>query len=109
MIDEYPILAVAAAHAEGATHMRGIGEMRVKESDRIALMVAGLRACGVEVEEWNGMALRAKFLEEPTQQIMPRCDALPCIAAGFIKKKKRKASQIGSERAPQRAASSSSS
>ena len=65
--------------------------------------------CGVEVEEWNGMALRAKCLEEPTQQIMPRCDALPCIAAGFVKKKKRKASQTGSERAPQRAASSSSS
>jgi 3-phosphoshikimate 1-carboxyvinyltransferase len=51
MIDEYPILAAAAAFAEGATVMRGIGEMRVKESDRIALMAAGLKACGVEVEE----------------------------------------------------------
>jgi 3-phosphoshikimate 1-carboxyvinyltransferase len=51
MIDEYPILAVAAAFAEGTTVMRGIGEMRVKESDRIALMAAGLKACGVEVEE----------------------------------------------------------
>ena len=51
MIDEYPILAVAAAFAEGTTVMRGIGELRVKESDRIALTAAGLRACGVEVEE----------------------------------------------------------
>lgn len=51
MIDEYPILAVAAAFATGATHMRGIGEMRVKESDRIALMAAGLAASGVGVEE----------------------------------------------------------
>lgn len=51
MIDEYPILAATAAFAEGQTVMRGIGEMRVKESDRIALMVAGLKACGVEVEE----------------------------------------------------------
>jgi 3-phosphoshikimate 1-carboxyvinyltransferase len=51
MIDEYPILAVAAAFAEGPTVMRGIGEMRVKESDRIALMAAGLSACGVSVEE----------------------------------------------------------
>lgn len=51
MIDEYPILAVAAAFADGATAMRGIGEMRVKESDRIALMAAGLAACGVGVEE----------------------------------------------------------
>ncbi len=51
MIDEYPILAVAAAFADGPTVMRGIGEMRVKESDRIALMAAGLSACGVGVEE----------------------------------------------------------
>ncbi len=51
MIDEYPILAVAAAFATGTTIMRGIGEMRVKESDRIALMAAGLTACGVELEE----------------------------------------------------------
>ncbi|MFN3932621.1 MAG: 3-phosphoshikimate 1-carboxyvinyltransferase [Brevundimonas sp.] len=51
MIDEYPILAATAAFADGATVMRGIGEMRVKESDRIALMAAGLQACGVTVEE----------------------------------------------------------
>jgi 3-phosphoshikimate 1-carboxyvinyltransferase len=51
MIDEYPILAAVAAFADGATVMRGIGEMRVKESDRIALMAAGLQACGVAVEE----------------------------------------------------------
>ncbi len=51
MIDEYPILAATAAFAEGATVMRGIGEMRVKESDRIALMAAGLQSCGVTVEE----------------------------------------------------------
>jgi 3-phosphoshikimate 1-carboxyvinyltransferase len=51
MIDEYPILAVAAAFATGTTIMRGIGEMRVKESDRIALMASGLAACGVSVEE----------------------------------------------------------
>ncbi|RZJ95479.1 MAG: 3-phosphoshikimate 1-carboxyvinyltransferase [Brevundimonas sp.] len=51
MIDEYPILAATAALADGKTVMRGVGEMRVKESDRIKLMVDGLRACGVEVEE----------------------------------------------------------
>ena len=51
MIDEYPILGVAAAFANGPTVMRGIGELRVKESDRIALMAAGLTACGVAVEE----------------------------------------------------------
>ena len=51
MIDEYPILAATASFADGETVMRGIGEMRVKESDRIALMAAGLQACGVRVEE----------------------------------------------------------
>jgi 3-phosphoshikimate 1-carboxyvinyltransferase len=51
MIDEYPVLAATAAFAEGQTVMRGVGEMRVKESDRIRLMVDGLRACGVAVEE----------------------------------------------------------
>lgn len=51
MIDEYPILAVAAAVAEGETRMTGIGELRVKESDRIAAMAEGLEACGVRVEE----------------------------------------------------------
>lgn len=51
MIDEYPILAIAAAFADGETVMRGVGEMRVKESDRIALTAAGLEACGVDVEE----------------------------------------------------------
>lgn len=51
MIDEYPILAVLAAFAEGDTVMRGLHELRVKESDRIGAMVAGLRACGVAVTE----------------------------------------------------------
>ena len=51
MIDEYPILAVAAAGAEGATRMEGLAELRVKESDRLRAMADGLAACGVEVEE----------------------------------------------------------
>jgi 3-phosphoshikimate 1-carboxyvinyltransferase len=51
MIDEYPILAIAAACAEGTTVMRGLGELRVKESDRLAAVARGLAACGVAVEE----------------------------------------------------------
>ena len=51
MIDEYPILFVAAAFAQGRTVMRGIEELRVKESDRIAVMAEGLRAIGARVEE----------------------------------------------------------
>ena len=49
MIDEFPILAVLAAVAEGKTEMKGIGELRVKESDRIFSMATGLRECGVKV------------------------------------------------------------
>ncbi len=51
MIDEYPILSVVAANASGETVMRGVKELRVKESDRIDAMAKGLRANGVEVEE----------------------------------------------------------
>ena len=50
MIDEYPILAVAASFAEGATRMRGLQELRVKESDRLAATAEMLRANGVAVE-----------------------------------------------------------
>jgi 3-phosphoshikimate 1-carboxyvinyltransferase len=50
MIDEYPVLAVAAACAEGTTIMRGLKELRVKESDRLAATAAMLRVNGVEVE-----------------------------------------------------------
>ena len=61
MIDEYPVLACIAAYAEGDTIMRGIGEMRVKESDRIAAVVAGLRANGVGVtEEEDGMIVHGR-------------------------------------------------
>jgi 3-phosphoshikimate 1-carboxyvinyltransferase len=50
MIDEYPILAVAAACAQGSTRLAGLAELRVKESDRLAAIARGLSACGVEVE-----------------------------------------------------------
>jgi 3-phosphoshikimate 1-carboxyvinyltransferase len=55
MIDEYPILAVAAACAEGTTHMAGLAELRVKESDRLSAVLAGLEANGVAAtagEDW---------------------------------------------------------
>lgn len=51
MIDEYPILSVVAAFAGGRTVMRGVKELRVKESDRIDAMARGLEACGVRIEE----------------------------------------------------------
>jgi 3-phosphoshikimate 1-carboxyvinyltransferase len=51
MIDEYPVLSVVASFATGRTVMRGVKELRVKESDRIDAMARGLEACGVRVEE----------------------------------------------------------
>lgn len=51
MIDEYPVLSVVAAFAEGPTVMRGVQELRVKESDRIDAMAQGLRQGGINVEE----------------------------------------------------------
>jgi 3-phosphoshikimate 1-carboxyvinyltransferase len=50
MIDEYPVLAVAASFAQGTTVMRGLKELRVKESDRLAAVAAGLAANGVDFE-----------------------------------------------------------
>jgi len=51
MIDEYPVLSVVAAFATGRTVMRGVKELRVKESDRIEAMASGLRLNGVTVED----------------------------------------------------------
>ena len=51
MIDEYPILSVVAACAEGTTRLNGLAELRVKESDRLGATAAGLRAAGVSVTE----------------------------------------------------------
>jgi 3-phosphoshikimate 1-carboxyvinyltransferase len=50
MIDEYPALCIAAACAEGTTHMAGLAELRVKESDRIDAMAGALSACGIAVD-----------------------------------------------------------
>jgi 3-phosphoshikimate 1-carboxyvinyltransferase len=60
-IDEYPILTVAAALAEGVTVIKGATELRFKESDRIAAMTSGLRSLGVPVEEReDGMTIRGR-------------------------------------------------
>lgn len=50
MIDEFPVLAMAAACAKGTTRMTGLEELRVKESDRLLMVANGLKACGVDLE-----------------------------------------------------------
>ena len=59
MVDEIPLLAALAARAQGETEIRGAEELRVKESDRIRVMVENLRSVGVEAEELpDGMIVR---------------------------------------------------
>jgi 3-phosphoshikimate 1-carboxyvinyltransferase len=64
MIDEYPILAVAAAFANGRTVMHGLAELRVKESNRLAAVIVGLRDCGVDARE-EGDSLIVEGLGAP--------------------------------------------
>jgi len=59
MIDEMPLLMALAATATGVTRIRGAAELRIKESDRIAVMAAGLRSLGVELQEYpDGIDIR---------------------------------------------------
>jgi len=53
MIDEFPVLFCAAAVAKGTSRFEGLEELRVKESDRLAAMAAGLKACGVAIREFD--------------------------------------------------------
>jgi len=63
LIDEFPILCVAASQAEGLTSIRGAEELRVKESDRIKAMTAELKKMGVEIEEYpDGVSIKGKTM-----------------------------------------------
>jgi 3-phosphoshikimate 1-carboxyvinyltransferase len=63
LIDEFPILCVAASQAEGTTSIRGAEELRVKESDRIKAMTTELRKMGVEIEEYpDGVSIRGRAM-----------------------------------------------
>jgi 3-phosphoshikimate 1-carboxyvinyltransferase len=67
-IDELPAIAVVATQAEGRTEIRGAGELRAKESDRLAAMVTGLRALGATVEELDdGMVIDGPVVLRPAR------------------------------------------
>src|SRR3546814_4081585 len=83
MIDEYPILFVAAALAGGTTVARGLEELRVKESDRITVMAEGLRACGRSEEHTSEL-----------QSLMRISYAVFCLK----KKKKNKEQKVRTEK-----------
>jgi 3-phosphoshikimate 1-carboxyvinyltransferase len=66
-IDEFPALAIAAAHANGLTQISGAQELRFKESDRIATLVTGLRSVGIKVtEQPDGMVIAGGVIQEGT-------------------------------------------
>lgn len=67
MIDEFPALFIAAAAAQGTTRVRGAAELRVKESDRLAVMAAGLQAMGVHLQEYpDGIDIEGGRLQAAT-------------------------------------------
>ena len=90
MIDEFPVLSVVASFAEGRTVMRGVKELRVKESDRIDAMARGLEACGVTGRGRRGHAdrprprrrrrARRRHLRHPSRP--PDRDGVPGAGAG---------------------------
>jgi len=84
MIDEYPILAVAAAFASGRTVMHGLSELRVKESDRLAAMVAGLNACGVEAWEEGDSLIVEGLAASPSGAAEVRAQNDHRIAMSFV-------------------------
>ncbi len=82
MIDEYPILAVAASFAQGATRMRGLKELRVKESDRLEATAAMLRANGVTVEiEGDDLIVQGKGAVAGGGDVATRMDHRIAMAA----------------------------
>jgi 3-phosphoshikimate 1-carboxyvinyltransferase len=92
MIDEYPILAVAAALAEGPTTMQGLSELRVKESDRLAAVARGLAACGVAYEEGpdslvvhgsGGRRVRGTTAGRPVETLMDHRIAMAFLMLGL--------------------------
>ena len=87
MIDEYPVLAVAAAAARGKTELRGLAELRVKESDRIAAMATGLAALGVPLQELeDGLIIEGSGGRPPSgnQQVTVATEMDHRIAMSFL-------------------------
>jgi 3-phosphoshikimate 1-carboxyvinyltransferase len=85
MIDEFPILSVAASFAEGPTFMSDLDELRVKESDRLAAIVAGLQAAGVDVEMGeNTLLVRGRTDRKPKGGCMVTTHLDHRIAMSFL-------------------------
>ncbi|HZC38129.1 MAG TPA: 3-phosphoshikimate 1-carboxyvinyltransferase, partial [Sphingomicrobium sp.] len=84
MIDEYPILAVAAAFGEGRTVMHGLAELRVKESNRLAAVITGLRTCGVDAREEGDSLIVEGLSGPPSGEAKVRANHDHRIAMSFL-------------------------
>ncbi len=89
MIDEFPILMIAASVADGITRVRGAAELRVKESDRIAVMATGLRTMGVAIDEYeDGFDLHGKQAFRFSDAVVDGCGdhrcAMSYLVAGLL-------------------------
>ena len=84
MIDEYPILAIAAANAEGITKMNGLEELKVKESNRLSAIATGLRSCGVELKEGEDYLEISGGFKEPEELINIQTHMDHRIAMSFL-------------------------
>ncbi|NIT75646.1 MAG: 3-phosphoshikimate 1-carboxyvinyltransferase, partial [Thermoplasmata archaeon] len=90
LIDELPLLAVVATQARGKTLIRGAGELRMKETDRIQATVANLRRMGAQVEEfpdgmviWGPTRLKGAIVEgEGDHRIVMACAVAALLAQG---------------------------
>ena len=85
-IDEFPVLFVAAGAAKGKTEFSGVAELRVKESDRIAAMAAGLRKLGIQVEEFDDGAVvqGGKFTGGEVESLGDHRIAMSLAIAGSV-------------------------
>ncbi len=96
MIDEFPILFVAAACAQGATSVRGAAELRVKESDRIAVMATGLRTLSIRIDETpDGATIHGGELEGSASLIQSHGDHRIAMAFAVAAQRAEGEVQIG--------------
>ena len=84
-IDEIPVIAVAAAYAKGTTIIRGAGDLRAKESDRLSAIAEMLKLCNVQVEELNdGLRIEGGGIAVPTTPIRTHDDHRVAMAAATL-------------------------
>jgi len=84
MIDEYPILAIAAAHAKGVTKMNGLAELKVKESNRLLMIAQNLEKCGVALKMGDDFLEVSGGIMQPKEKVKISTSMDHRIAMSFL-------------------------